>query len=253
MKHLQSSLYLWTNHILKKHLYSKENLNLCRYFSAYYSHYLARHFLIIMIEQSWSATVYLNHGDHYGSNSNESCTMSAFTWHFFYLYLGIVEQRKLRIAVGLNNVDAVEQLLKEDVNPRMTDDKERSPLHIAASKGYAEIARWGYFYHVYIIIYQNLAISKEYAPQSRHSMKTHDMKIHSFYIVSDVSFLLGMFHNGVIAAEEPPPLPRHTLPLYLFKPSPLLAPLSCINFLTLFLHLTSHHPLLLEHLIFTNS
>uniref|UniRef100_A0A0P4WBD7 Ankyrin repeat domain-containing protein 54 n=1 Tax=Scylla olivacea TaxID=85551 RepID=A0A0P4WBD7_SCYOL len=51
------------------------------------------------------------------------------------------KQRKLRIAVSLNNVASVEQLLEEGVDPRVTDNKERSPLHIAASKGYAEIAR----------------------------------------------------------------------------------------------------------------
>ncbi|KAG0725955.1 Ankyrin repeat domain-containing protein 54 [Chionoecetes opilio] len=51
------------------------------------------------------------------------------------------KQRKLRIAVGLNNNATVEQLLDEGVDPRVTDDKERSPLHIAASKGYADIAR----------------------------------------------------------------------------------------------------------------
>lgn len=51
------------------------------------------------------------------------------------------KERKLRIAVGLNNVATVERLLKEGVDPKVTDIKERSPLHIAASKGYAEIAR----------------------------------------------------------------------------------------------------------------
>lgn len=57
------------------------------------------------------------------------------------MLLFIPEERKLRIAVGLNNVAAVERLLKEGVDPKVTDIKERSPLHIAASKGYAEIAR----------------------------------------------------------------------------------------------------------------
>lgn len=55
--------------------------------------------------------------------------------------IAIPEERKLRIAVGLNNVATVERLLKEGVDPKVTDIKERSPLHIAASKGYAEIAR----------------------------------------------------------------------------------------------------------------
>ncbi|XP_045591872.1 poly [ADP-ribose] polymerase tankyrase-1 isoform X2 [Procambarus clarkii] len=51
------------------------------------------------------------------------------------------KERKLRIAVSLNNVETVEQLLREGVNPKVTDDKERSPLHIAASKGYTDTAR----------------------------------------------------------------------------------------------------------------
>ncbi|XP_042242189.1 ankyrin repeat domain-containing protein 54-like [Homarus americanus] len=51
------------------------------------------------------------------------------------------KERKLRIAVSLNNVQTVEQLLREGINPKVTDDKERSPLHIAASKGYTDIAR----------------------------------------------------------------------------------------------------------------
>lgn len=51
------------------------------------------------------------------------------------------KERKLRIAVSLNNVQTVERLLREGVDPKVTDDKERSPLHIAASKGYTDIAR----------------------------------------------------------------------------------------------------------------
>ncbi|MPC33826.1 Ankyrin repeat domain-containing protein 54 [Portunus trituberculatus] len=61
--------------------------------------------------------------------------------HHYKILCAKSKQRKLRIAVGLNNVASVEQLLKEGVDPRVTDNKERSPLHIAASKGYAEIAR----------------------------------------------------------------------------------------------------------------
>lgn len=59
-----------------------------------------------------------------------------------FLKISPTEERKLRIAVSLNNVQTVEQLLKEGVDPKVTDDKERSPLHIAASKGYTEIARY---------------------------------------------------------------------------------------------------------------
>ncbi|XP_047495921.1 ankyrin repeat domain-containing protein 54-like [Penaeus chinensis] len=51
------------------------------------------------------------------------------------------KERKLRIAASLNNVETVEQLLREGVNPKVTDDKERSALHIAASKGYTDIAK----------------------------------------------------------------------------------------------------------------
>ncbi|CAL4067301.1 unnamed protein product, partial [Meganyctiphanes norvegica] len=51
------------------------------------------------------------------------------------------KERKLRISASLNNVECVETLLKEGVDPKVSDDKQRSPLHIAASKGYTEIVK----------------------------------------------------------------------------------------------------------------
>lgn len=60
---------------------------------------------------------------------------------YYYYFVSFPEERKLRIAASLNNVETVEQLLREGVNPKVTDDKERSALHIAASKGYTDIAK----------------------------------------------------------------------------------------------------------------
>ncbi|XP_076063747.1 uncharacterized protein LOC143038437 isoform X2 [Oratosquilla oratoria] len=61
--------------------------------------------------------------------------------HHFELFSAKAKERKLRIAASLNNVDTVEKLLRENVNPKVTDDKQRSPLHIAASKGYTDVVR----------------------------------------------------------------------------------------------------------------
>ncbi|XP_068235417.1 ankyrin repeat domain-containing protein 54-like [Palaemon carinicauda] len=61
--------------------------------------------------------------------------------HQYQILSSKAKERTLRIATSLNNVDTVEQLLREGVNPRVTDEKERSPLHVAASKGYTDIVR----------------------------------------------------------------------------------------------------------------
>ncbi|KAK7080312.1 hypothetical protein SK128_013086, partial [Halocaridina rubra] len=54
--------------------------------------------------------------------------------HHYHVLSPRAKERKLRIATSLNNVEVVQQMLREGVNPRITDEKERSPLHIAASK-----------------------------------------------------------------------------------------------------------------------
>lgn len=50
----------------------------------------------------------------------------------------IFDIHKLCRAANLNNVEALEQLLKNGVNPNCWDNRKRTPLHLAASKGYAE-------------------------------------------------------------------------------------------------------------------
>lgn len=45
------------------------------------------------------------------------------------------------MAASLNNVELVEQLLKENVDPKAVDEKNRTALHIAASKGYTDVVR----------------------------------------------------------------------------------------------------------------
>ncbi|KAL7644989.1 UNVERIFIED_CONTAM: hypothetical protein RMT77_004813 [Armadillidium vulgare] len=51
------------------------------------------------------------------------------------------KEKKLRMAASLNNVELVEQLLKENVDPKAVDEKNRTALHIAASKGYTDVVR----------------------------------------------------------------------------------------------------------------
>lgn len=51
----------------------------------------------------------------------------------------LLMERDLFNSVLTNNVEKVRVLLREGTNPNSTDEQMRSALHIAASKGYAEI------------------------------------------------------------------------------------------------------------------
>jgi len=50
----------------------------------------------------------------------------------------VVDSHKLCRAANMNNTELLEQLLKNGVNPNCWDSRKRTPLHLAASKGYAE-------------------------------------------------------------------------------------------------------------------
>lgn len=41
----------------------------------------------------------------------------------------------------MNNTEVLEQLLESGSNPNCWDGRKRTPLHLAASKGYAEAVR----------------------------------------------------------------------------------------------------------------
>lgn len=49
-----------------------------------------------------------------------------------------VDNHKLCRAANLNNTEVLAQLLNNGVNPNCCDSRKRTPLHLAASKGYAE-------------------------------------------------------------------------------------------------------------------
>lgn len=48
---------------------------------------------------------------------------------------------QLRTAASTNNTDAVERLLAAGVDPNSADEYERSPLHLAACRGYVEVVK----------------------------------------------------------------------------------------------------------------
>ncbi|XP_047111020.1 ankyrin repeat domain-containing protein 54-like isoform X1 [Schistocerca piceifrons] len=50
-------------------------------------------------------------------------------------------ERKLRHACSTNNLDLVQALLDMGVNPNCYDDQRRSPLHLAACRGYADVVK----------------------------------------------------------------------------------------------------------------
>ena len=52
-----------------------------------------------------------------------------------------IGERRLRTACSVNNIELVENLLNLGVDPKSVDEMQRSPLHIAASKGYTEIVK----------------------------------------------------------------------------------------------------------------
>lgn len=47
----------------------------------------------------------------------------------------LMNEKKLRIAANLGDLQAVEKLLDEGVNPRSSDNRGRTALHFAACKG----------------------------------------------------------------------------------------------------------------------
>jgi len=50
----------------------------------------------------------------------------------------ITDSHKLCRAANMNNTELLEQFLKNGVDPNCWDSRKRTPLHLAASKGYAE-------------------------------------------------------------------------------------------------------------------
>lgn len=48
-------------------------------------------------------------------------------------------ERKLRLAASLSNVEMLIRLLESGVNPNSSDDYQRSALHLAASRGYTDV------------------------------------------------------------------------------------------------------------------
>lgn len=57
------------------------------------------------------------------------------------LFLSNADSHKLCRAANLNNTEALEQLLKNGANPNSWDNRKRTPLHFAASRGFAEAVR----------------------------------------------------------------------------------------------------------------
>ncbi|XP_046988448.1 ankyrin repeat domain-containing protein 54 [Schistocerca americana] len=56
-------------------------------------------------------------------------------------FKGPLNERKLRHACSTNNLDLVQALLDMGVNPNCYDDQRRSPLHLAACRGYADVVK----------------------------------------------------------------------------------------------------------------
>jgi len=61
---------------------------------------------------------------------------NARSWSKWKLYLG---HRKLRLAANTNDIDRLRTLLESGIDPRSSDEFQRTALHLAASKGYTEI------------------------------------------------------------------------------------------------------------------
>lgn len=63
------------------------------------------------------------------------------------LFFATVDSHKLCRAANLNNTDMLKQLLDTGVSPNCRDSRRRTPLHLAASKGYAKAVGYKHVLH----------------------------------------------------------------------------------------------------------
>lgn len=52
-------------------------------------------------------------------------------------------ERKLRLAANTNDADRLKSLLESGIDPKASDEFQRTALHLAASKGYTDVVRCG--------------------------------------------------------------------------------------------------------------
>lgn len=62
------------------------------------------------------------------------------------------DSHKLCRAANLNNTDMLKQLLDTGVSPNCRDYRRRTPLHLAASKGYAKAVGYVHVLHVNLLL-----------------------------------------------------------------------------------------------------
>lgn len=66
--------------------------------------------------------------------------MSGHHHHHHVPYIrNLSNERKLRLAASLSNVEVLIRLLDAGVNPNCTDEYQRSSLHLSASRGYTDV------------------------------------------------------------------------------------------------------------------
>ncbi|KAJ8877153.1 hypothetical protein PR048_021606 [Dryococelus australis] len=65
-------------------------------------------------------------------SADDSCAVQNSAWR---------HERRLALAVSLNNVELVKKLLEAGVNPSCSDSEGRTPLHLASSRGFTEIVK----------------------------------------------------------------------------------------------------------------
>lgn len=81
---------------------------------------------------------------HHSHHSHHSYKMKSKHNHQFYRHtlpyiLSKSNERKLRLAASLSNIDVLLRLLEAGVDPNSSDDYQRSALHLAASRGYTDV------------------------------------------------------------------------------------------------------------------